>query len=130
MVWTSHEVMYLPYIVVLCMQPGPQTQGVVYPGAVDSSVVLDPGACCTVTAGGTSCTAIITEDGVYTVSLTLTNDVGSTEPVVHMFDCKHIVCTYSVIIKMLVHNHSYSESIKGGGSGFYQRQCDTEFFLS
>ena len=74
------------------MQPGPQTQGVVYPGAVEASVVLDPGACCTVTADGTSCSATIARDDVYTVSLTVTNDVGSTQSAVRMFDCKYIVC--------------------------------------
>ena len=85
------------------MQPGPQTQGVVYPGAVEPTVILDPGACCTVTAYGTSCTATITRDGVYTVSLTVTNDVGSTQSAVHMFDCKYIVYMYSVTIRCWCH---------------------------
>lgn len=62
----------------------------VYPGAVEASVVLDPGACCTVTAGGTSCTAI-TGDGGYTVSLTLTNDVGLSPLVVDMLNCEWII---------------------------------------
>ena len=62
----------------------------VYPGEVGVSVELDPGniACSDVATEDTSCTAIITSDGVYSVSLTLRNDVGSTQAVVDMFVCE------------------------------------------
>ena len=61
-----------------------------YPGEVVVSVELDPGniACSDVATEGTSCTAIINRDDVYTVSLTLRNDVGSTQAVVDMFVCE------------------------------------------
>ena len=59
----------------------------VYPGGNDATVTLDSGdVTCAVTA--TSCTAVITRDDVYTVSLTVSNDVGSAPPVTKMFDCK------------------------------------------
>ena len=61
-----------------------------YPGEVGVSVELDPGniACSDVATDNTSYTAIITRDDVYTVSLTLRNDVGSTQAVVDMFVCE------------------------------------------
>ena len=66
----------------------------VYPGVVIASVHLDPrdGTC--TSAGGTSCTATITSEGVYNVSLTLTNDVGPSQPVLDVFDCEWILCMY------------------------------------
>ena len=72
------------------IQYGTEEEGVVYPGEVVVSVDLDPGdiTCSGVTADDTSCTVNITRDDNYTVSLTLRNDVGSTQPVESMFDCK------------------------------------------
>ena len=47
-------------------------------------------ACFSVTADDISCTVNITiyRDDNYTVSLTLSNDVGSTQPVESMFNCE------------------------------------------
>ena len=72
------------------LQYGAEEKDVVYPGEVVVSVELDPGniACSDVTTEDTSCIASITRDDVYTVSLTLRNDVGSTQAVVDMFDCE------------------------------------------
>ena len=59
-----------------------------YPGAVVVSVELDPGdIACSITED-TSCTALITRDDVYTVSLTLRNDVGSTQAAMNSFNCE------------------------------------------
>ena len=71
-------------------QYGGEVVGVVYPGTVMVAVELDPGGigCSGVTASDTSCTTTITRDDSYTVSLTLSNDVGSTEPEITTFDCK------------------------------------------
>ena len=59
-----------------------------YP-AVEASVVMNPAdiVCADMTTGGTSCTASI-PSAIYTVVLTVTNDVGSARPVTHMFDCE------------------------------------------
>ena len=72
------------------LQYGAEEEGVVYPGEVGVSVDLDPGdiTCSGVTADDISCTVNITRDDDYTVSLTLSNDVGSTQPVMAMFDCE------------------------------------------
>ena len=65
----------------------------VYPGAVDVSVVLNPGgiACSGVTAEDTRCVINITEDGVYSVTITLTNDVSSTQDIM-VFNCELTSC--------------------------------------
>ena len=78
------------------MQYGDELEGVVYPGAVEASVVMDPGDidCIDVSTGGTRCTAFI-PGGVYTVSLTVTNDVGSAQPVTHTFDCELVLCMHT-----------------------------------
>ena len=66
----------------------------VYPGVVYASVHLDPGdGTCSSTS--TSCTATITSEGVYNVSLTLKNDVGPSQPEVDMFNCEQILCAYT-----------------------------------
>ena len=77
-------------------QPGDKVDDVVYPGVVYASVHLDPGdgTCSGMSVGGTSCSATITSEGVYTVSLSLTNDVGPSQPVLDMFDCEWILCMY------------------------------------
>ena len=76
----------------LHLQYGTETEeeGVVYPGEVEVRVDLDPGnmTCSGVTADDISCTVNITRDDNYTVSLTLSNDVGSTQPVESMFNCE------------------------------------------
>ena len=60
-----------------------------YPGTVEASVVMNPAdiVCADMATGGTSCTASIPR-GIYTISLTVTNDVGSAQPVTHTFDCE------------------------------------------
>ena len=82
------------------MQYGTETEeeGVVYPGEVEVRVDLDPGdmVCSGVTADDISCTVNITRDDNYTVSLTLSNDVGSTQPVESMFDCELPVRVLSI----------------------------------
>ena len=60
----------------------------VYPGVVSASVHLDPGDVTCSRVGGTSCSTTITSEGVYNVSLTLANDVGSSQPVLDMLDCE------------------------------------------
>ena len=65
-----------------------------YPGVVNASVHLDPGDGTCSSAGGTNCTVTITSEGVYNVSLTLTNDVGPAQPVLDIFDCEWILCMY------------------------------------
>ena len=72
----------------------------VYPGVVYASVYLDPGDGTCSSAGGTSCSATITSEGVYHVNLTLTNDVGSAEPVLDVFDCEWILCMYIMLVFM------------------------------
>ena len=58
-----------------------------YPGVVSANVHLDPGdGTCSSTS--TNCSATITSEGGYNVSLTLTNDVGITQPVLDMLDCE------------------------------------------
>ena len=59
-----------------------------YPGVVNASVRLDPGDGTCSSTGGTSCSAPITSEGVYNISLTLTNDVGPSQPILDMFDCE------------------------------------------
>ena len=74
----------------------------VYPGSVEARVNLNPGdvTCSGVTAHDTNCTASITSEGVYDITLTLTNDVGSNQPVVNTLDCKLMsVCLCVVCCK-------------------------------
>ena len=71
----------------------------VYPGEMDISVNIVPkaeGFCSTVTETATDCTMLITKDDIYTVHLTLSNDVGSTRPVMQIFDCKCLCSTISI----------------------------------
>ena len=86
--------------VYLHLQYGTKTEeeGVVYPGEVEVRVDLDLGdmACSGVTADDISCTVNITRDDNYTVSLTLSNDVGSTQPVESMFNCEFPVRGLSI----------------------------------
>jgi hypothetical protein len=64
---------------------GTGEDGIVYPGEQTAMVVLTPGDIdCTVT--DTRCTASITNDDKYTLNLTLSNDIGSSVPVIHSFD--------------------------------------------
>ena len=57
----------------------------VYPGSVEARVNLNPGD--VTCSGGTSCTASLTSESVYDITLMLTNDVGSTQPIVDTLDC-------------------------------------------
>ena len=79
--------------VIVCtyinIQNGTREDGIVYPGEQTAMVVLTPGDIdCTVT--DTRGTASITNDDKYTLNLTLSNDIGSSVPVIHSFDCKSI----------------------------------------
>ena len=95
--------LYVYTFVHLCVlapaQYGNETEeeGVVYPGEVEVSVELDPRdmACSDVTADDISCSVSITRDEDYTVSLTLSNDVGSTPPVESMFNCEFSTSSYT-----------------------------------
>ena len=71
----------------------------IYLGEVRVRVDLDPEAmgCSDVTADNTSCTATITSDEIYTVSLTVTNDLDSTMTM-RDFDCEFIHCMYVCIL--------------------------------
>ena len=70
----------------------------VYPGEVEVRVDLNPGdmACSGVTADDISCTVNITRDDNYTVSLTLSNDVGSTQHVERKFNCELLIKVLSI----------------------------------
>ena len=71
------------------IQNGTREEGIVYPGEQTAMVVLTPGDIeCLVT--GTRCTASISDDDNYTLSLTLSNEIGSSVPVIHSFNCKSI----------------------------------------
>ena len=80
-------------IVIVCtyinVQNGMREEGIVYPGQQMAMVVLTPGKIeCTVT--DTRCTASITEDNNYTLNLTISNDIGSSEAAIRSFYCKSI----------------------------------------
>ena len=71
----------------------------IYPGEMEVSVDLDPEAmgCSDVTADDTSCTAMITSNDNYTVSLNVTNDLSSVVTVM-TFDCEFIpMYTHSLV---------------------------------
>ena len=74
-------------------------KGVVYYEAVNVSVVLNPGniACSGVTAEDASCDVNITRDDVYSVTVTLTNDIGSTQAM-RIFNCE---LTPSMVLSLL-----------------------------
>ena len=81
-------------IVLHSLQPGTKAPGVVFPETVNVSVVLNPGdiACSGVTAEDTSCDVDIREDDVYSVTVTLTNDLGSTQAR-RILNCELTPCT-------------------------------------
>ena len=74
------------------MQYGEMDEGVVYPGKLKVTVALDVknNNCSELTSADTSCTAFITNDANYTIILTLSNDVGASEPVTMVFDCEFL----------------------------------------
>ena len=63
----------------MCFQNGEEEQGVVYPGGESVAVELTSprGVVETVCSDGNNCSTRISESGNYTVSLNITNDVGS-----------------------------------------------------
>ena len=66
----------------------------IYLGEVRVRVDLDPEAmgCSDVTADDTSCTAMITSNEIYSVSLNVSNDLNSTMTM-RDFDCEFILVT-------------------------------------
>ena len=71
--WTSG------HNIIICAQVGQSEVGVVYPGLeTDVRVELNLGGHMCRTITGTSCRALIPSDEFYTITLTQTNDVGST----------------------------------------------------
>ena len=79
------------------LQFGEMKEGVVYPGEVRVGLSLHPQAegCSDVLEDATNCTAVITRDDImYTINLTLSNDVAQTHPVMKMLECK---CSCSVL---------------------------------
>ena len=80
-------------------------------GDVNISVEVNPNAagCSNVTADSTSCTATITSDGNYTVTLTVTNKQGSASAQ-STFDCE--LCIYYMYIHVT------------GRSGIRLQQCE------
>ena len=71
-------------------QYGVREEGAVYPGEEKVKVELSGETVCSrVTTTDTSCTTVITRDGNYTVSLTLSNDEGSVSAV-REFDCEFL----------------------------------------
>ena len=90
------------------LQYGEMKEGVVYPGEVRVGLSLDPQAegCSDVLEDATNCTAVITRDDImYTINLTLSNDVAQTHPVMKMFECK---CVAVAIIMILLFVQSYN----------------------
>ena len=71
------------------LQYGAGEEDVVHAGDVNISVEVNPHAagCSNVTADSTSCAATITSDGNYTVTLTVTNKLGSASAQ-STFDCE------------------------------------------
>ena len=73
------------------VQYGERDERLVYPGEESVKVELNgEDVCLGLTASGTECTVIITVDGSYNVSLTLSNDVGSVTTMSE-FDCEWFV---------------------------------------
>ena len=62
-----------------------------YPGEEMTTVDLTPGGtiCSLLSTPNTSCTATITNDcSNYNISITLSNDIGSSQPVSIIFNCE------------------------------------------
>ena len=76
----------------MCVQYGDEEENVVYPAiqSVSVTTALEGIACSDVTAEDTIilCYVIITEDGDYSVTVRVTNSVGSSQSVPYMFDCE------------------------------------------
>ena len=64
----------------------------VYPGNEVVTIELDPGdiLCSDVTVTDTNCTTTITRDDTYTISVTISNDLGSSQPAINTFDCEPV----------------------------------------
>ena len=79
---------------VIFRQYGTKEKGVIYPGEMEVSVDLHPDAmgCSNLTVENTDCTATITSNDNYTVSLTVTNDLDSVMTMM-AFDCEFILVT-------------------------------------
>ena len=63
----------------------------VYPGEEMTTVDLTPGGtiCSLLSTTNTSCTAAITNDcNNYNISITLSNDIGASQPVSTIFNCE------------------------------------------
>ena len=67
-------------------------KGVEYPGETDISLELSPGSsiCSDVTVSDTNCTVAVPR-GVYDITLTQSNEVGSTLDHLHMIDSRWLV---------------------------------------
>ena len=81
--------------IIVVLQYGAEEEGVVYPGRESVSVELDPEVtgCSDVSTDDTSCTATVTSNANYSVSLTVTNDLDSTMAQ-RTFDCEfHVYST-------------------------------------
>ena len=95
------------YFIYCAPQTGEEVDGVVYPGVVSASIHLDPGDVACSSPDSTSCSATITSEGVYNVSLTLTNDVGPSQAELDMFDCEWILCMYIMLLVFMLHVYMY-----------------------
>ena len=75
------------YCNIIDSQNGNEEPNVVYP-THEATVVLTPGNidCSAVT--DTRCTTSIPGNDIYTVTLTLTNEIGTTGPVTGTFNCE------------------------------------------
>jgi hypothetical protein len=67
---------------------GEMKEGVLYPGRQSAMVEVTPGGtvCSGVAMSDTSCTTNITNDDNYSINLTVSNDIGPSQPVIVMFD--------------------------------------------
>lgn len=65
-------------------------EGVIYPGETKVAIALEVenNTCSNLTSDNTSCTAFITEEGQYNITLSLSNNVGQAKPVTSSFNCE------------------------------------------
>ena len=86
----------------------------IYPGEMQVNIALDPEAtgCSDVTADEMSCTATITSNDMYTVSLTVTNDLDSVMTMM-AFDCEFYIRWINTYKRLMQSPIIYSQFATG-----------------
>ena len=81
-------------------QNGMGDENLIYPQEEDAIVKLTPGNLDCQGVTDNSCNATINEETDYTVSLTLTNNIGSSNPVTRSFNCElsfhRVICGHKL----------------------------------